>query len=236
MIHLKKGPSFEPQMSLFHVLVVNVVVLFMTSFCTGQSPMIGPHQPIVALVGDDIILPCHLEPAVDAVSMTVEWARADLSPRFVHLRRDGVELLTDQNPSYLGRTSVSINKLKHGDLSLTLSKVKLSDEGSYKCFIPTEGTEYIVKLVVGTKWHQDDETDVGERETISKSGAELQFLDEGKINEREVEVLNKKIGEMSEESQKIEVELKDVKEAVKYFNRQTKNIHTNESPFLADRQ
>ena len=106
------------------------------------------------MVGDDIILPCHLEPAKDAVSMTVEWARADLKPRFVHLRREGVELLIEQNPSYIGRTSMSANKLKCGDLSLKLSKVKLSDEGTYTCLTASQGsqeTQAVVKLAVG-KW------------------------------------------------------------------------------------
>lgn len=103
------------------------------------------------MVGEDIMLPCHLEPAVDAVSMTVEWARRDLSPRFVLVRRGGVELLINQNPLYVGRTSLSINKLKHGDASLKLSNVKLSDEGTYICSILTQGTSSEVKVYVG-KW------------------------------------------------------------------------------------
>ncbi|XP_078137941.1 butyrophilin subfamily 1 member A1-like [Centroberyx gerrardi] len=115
----------------------------------GQPQVIGPPQPIVAILGDDIILPCHLEPAMDAVAMTLEWTRPDLNPIFVHLWRDGRELLINKNPSYMGRTSLFINKLKHGDISLKLSKVKLSDEGKYRCFIPTLGRDSIVQLVVG---------------------------------------------------------------------------------------
>ncbi|KAG8005864.1 Butyrophilin-like protein 1 [Nibea albiflora] len=101
------------------------------------------------MVGDDVILPCHLEPAEDAVSMTVEWARLDLNPRFVHVRHDSAEFLTDQNPSYTGRTSMSITKLKHGDVSLKLSNVRLSDEGIYKCYIPRQKKKVAVKLAVG---------------------------------------------------------------------------------------
>lgn len=113
--------------------------------------MIGPPQPIVAMVGDDIILPCYVTPAKDVVSIAMEWARHDLKPRFVHVRRDSVELLFDQNPLYFGRTSVSINKLKCGDISLKLSKVKLSDEGTYRCYIPEMDRSSTVQLVVG-KW------------------------------------------------------------------------------------
>uniref|UniRef100_UPI003AB06819 butyrophilin subfamily 1 member A1-like n=1 Tax=Centroberyx gerrardi TaxID=166262 RepID=UPI003AB06819 len=106
-------------------------------------------RPIVAVVGDDIILPCHLEPAMDAAAMTLEWARPDLDPRFVHVWRDGRELVSYKNPSYEGRTSLFIDKLKHGDISLKLSKVKLSDEGRYRCFIPSLERDSIVQLVVG---------------------------------------------------------------------------------------
>uniref|UniRef100_A0A3P8NZ64 Ig-like domain-containing protein n=1 Tax=Astatotilapia calliptera TaxID=8154 RepID=A0A3P8NZ64_ASTCA len=77
----------------------------------------------LAMIGDDIILPCHLEPAVDAVDLTVDWSRTDLKPRSVYVRREGVELLTEQNPLYTGRTSLSVNKLH----------LKLSDAGTYKC-------------------------------------------------------------------------------------------------------
>ncbi|XP_029932764.1 trichohyalin-like [Myripristis murdjan] len=85
---------------------------------------------------------------MDAVAMTVEWARPDLEPRFVHVWRDGVDLLSHQNPSYKGRTSLFINKMKHGDVSLTLSNVKLSDEGRYRCYIPSLDRETTVSLVI----------------------------------------------------------------------------------------
>ena len=102
------------------------------------------------MVGDDIVLPCHLEPSVDASDMTVEWTRPDLDPRFVYLRRDGVEHLTEQNPSYKRRTSLSINKLKCGDVSLKISKVKPSDAGAYRCLVPTQHTESVVEVAAGT--------------------------------------------------------------------------------------
>uniref|UniRef100_UPI003AABD333 butyrophilin subfamily 1 member A1-like n=1 Tax=Centroberyx gerrardi TaxID=166262 RepID=UPI003AABD333 len=114
-----------------------------------QSQVIGPTQPIVAIVGDDIILPCHLEPAMDAVAMTLEWTRPDLDPRFVHVRRYRQELVDKKHPSYEGRTSLFIDKLQHGDISLKLSKVKLSDEGKYRCFLPSLDRDSIVELVVG---------------------------------------------------------------------------------------
>uniref|UniRef100_A0A3B4X3A2 Butyrophilin subfamily 3 member A2-like n=1 Tax=Seriola lalandi dorsalis TaxID=1841481 RepID=A0A3B4X3A2_SERLL len=142
MLHLK-GLGAIGALVFHHTLVL----VLLTRRC--ESQVIGPSQPIVAAVGDDVVLPCHLEPAEDASSMTVEWTRPDLSPRFVHVWRDGVELENKKHPSYVGRTSVSVNKLKLGDVSLKLSRVKLSDEGTYRCFVPTLNRESSVKLVVG---------------------------------------------------------------------------------------
>ena len=103
----------------------------------------------MTLVGEDVVLPCLLEPPLDAVSKSVEWARPDLEPRFVHVWYEGRDLLVNQNPSYRGRTSVSIDKLKQGDLSLLLSAVKLSDNGLYRCYFPSQDKKTNVELVVG---------------------------------------------------------------------------------------
>lgn len=115
----------------------------------GQSQEIGPPQAVMVMVGDDVVLPCQLEPPMDAVSMTVEWARLNLNPRFVHVWHDGQELLSDQNKAYKGRVSLSVDKLKHGDISLNLSKVRISDNGKYRCYIPKLSKEYFVELLVG---------------------------------------------------------------------------------------
>ena len=111
--------------------------------------MIGPSQPVIVNVGDDVTLPCHLKPHTDAIGMTLEWSRLNLNPRFVHVRHDGQDLHVNQHPSYKGRTSLSIEGLKHGDISLHLSKVKPSDNGKYKCYSPDLNKDSTVQLVVG---------------------------------------------------------------------------------------
>lgn len=119
----------------------------------GQFKLISPTQPVVARVSDDIILPCHLEPAVDVAGKTLEWTRPDLKPRFVFVWRAGQDHVNVKNPSYEGRTSLLIGELKHGNISLKLSKVKTSDGGRYKCYIPDMNTNSIVELVVGKQIH-----------------------------------------------------------------------------------
>ncbi|TMS02411.1 Butyrophilin subfamily 1 member A1 [Larimichthys crocea] len=131
-----------------HFVAFTVVFLAVMHSCRGRHLVIGPPEPVVALVGEDVILPCHLNPAMNAFEMTVEWARPDLNPRFVFVWRDGVELKSKNHHLYEGRTSLFTDELKNGNISMILSKVRLSDEGEYKCFVPDVG-ESKVQLVVG---------------------------------------------------------------------------------------
>ncbi|XP_036967402.1 butyrophilin subfamily 1 member A1-like [Acanthopagrus latus] len=134
MLRATLSGSLNFQCGAFTVLVVLI------HSCRGQHHVIGPSQPILATVGEDIILPAYLEPATNA--KTIEWTRPDLSPRYVHVQRQGVKL-TDNHPSYEGRTSLL------GNISLKLSRVRISDEGPYRCFLPEMKISCIIQLVVG---------------------------------------------------------------------------------------
>ncbi|KAF3698138.1 Butyrophilin subfamily 3 member A2 Precursor [Channa argus] len=127
------------------VLVVHLLI----HFCGGQSRLVSSPQPVVAKVGDDVILPCHLEPAVDVATKTLEWTRPDLDPRYVYVQRSSQDYEDMKNPSYKGRTSLFIDELKRGNISLKLSNVKLADEGKYRCYIPDRNEESFIDLVVG---------------------------------------------------------------------------------------
>uniref|UniRef100_A0A3B4UBU4 Ig-like domain-containing protein n=1 Tax=Seriola dumerili TaxID=41447 RepID=A0A3B4UBU4_SERDU len=133
---------------LFGIKVNVLLNLKWTYLFPGQT-QVDPPQPVVVMVGDDTVLPCQLEPAMDAFKMTMEWGRLDLDPRFIYVWHDGKALLDDQNTAYEGRTSLAIDKLKHGDISLKLSKVKVSDHGTYRCYIPKQSKQYFVELLVG---------------------------------------------------------------------------------------
>uniref|UniRef100_A0A672ZC69 Ig-like domain-containing protein n=1 Tax=Sphaeramia orbicularis TaxID=375764 RepID=A0A672ZC69_9TELE len=114
----------------------------------GQPHSFGTPQPIVIALGDDVVLPCHLEPAQDAEGFTLKWTRPDLKPRFVHVWRAGVELQDKQHPQYQGRTALFTDELKHGNISLKLVKVKPADEGTYRCYIPALEQQSFVQVVV----------------------------------------------------------------------------------------
>lgn len=100
----------------------------------------------MAIVGHDVILPCYMQPAVG--TLTVEWWKWDLRILVWHF---GMENVSEKHPSYDGRISLFIDQLKLGDLSLKLSNVTTSDEGTFRCLISTKGTISVIQLVVG-KW------------------------------------------------------------------------------------
>uniref|UniRef100_A0A671TPQ6 Ig-like domain-containing protein n=1 Tax=Sparus aurata TaxID=8175 RepID=A0A671TPQ6_SPAAU len=111
-------------------------LLFVPQFYL-QTQLIGSHQPIVALVGDDVLLPCHLEPAVSVTYETVVWTKAGLKPKYIHYHQDGRQLSEKQDPSYSLRTRLFMDELPRGNVSMKIFSVKLADAGTYKCSLPT---------------------------------------------------------------------------------------------------
>ncbi len=97
----------------------------------------GPAGPVLAVAGEDVILPCSVKLNISVVDMRVEWFRLDLKDS-VHLYEDHVDRNTDQFQSYRGRTELNHQELQRGDASLKLSSVRVSDEGLYKCFIQSK--------------------------------------------------------------------------------------------------
>ncbi|XP_030635142.1 butyrophilin subfamily 1 member A1-like [Chanos chanos] len=118
-----------------------VILLFLqgtTLSKSDQFQVVGPDGPLVIGAGEDVILPSSLQPNISAVDMTVEWFRLHTSDSLVHLYKDGVDRNEDQIQSYRGRTSLFKDELQKGNTSLKLFKVKVSDEGEYKCLIRSE--------------------------------------------------------------------------------------------------
>ncbi|XP_030635134.1 butyrophilin subfamily 3 member A3-like [Chanos chanos] len=110
----------------------------MLSVISDQVQVVGPDGPLVVGAGEDVILPCSLKPNISAVNMRVEWYRLHTSDPLVHLYNNGVDRNEDQITSYRGRTSLFREELQKGNTSLKLSRVKVSDEGQYKCLIQSE--------------------------------------------------------------------------------------------------
>ncbi|XP_053537908.1 butyrophilin subfamily 1 member A1-like isoform X2 [Ictalurus punctatus] len=115
---------------------VTLLILFsFTKFQSEGLTVAGPEAPLVAVAGEDLVLPCFIKPITSAVHMTVEWMRLKHGASLVHLYKDHEDRNEKQAQSYRGRTSLFKEELQKGNASLKLSALRVSDEGEYKCLI-----------------------------------------------------------------------------------------------------
>uniref|UniRef100_A0A2K5HAL1 Myelin-oligodendrocyte glycoprotein n=2 Tax=Colobinae TaxID=9569 RepID=A0A2K5HAL1_COLAP len=110
-----------------------LLLLQVSSSYAGQFRVIGPRQPIRALVGDEVELPCRISPGKNATGMEVGWYRPPFS-RVVHLYRNGKDQDGEQAPEYRGRTELLKDAIGEGKVTLRIRNVRFSDEGGFTCF------------------------------------------------------------------------------------------------------
>ncbi|XP_030053391.1 butyrophilin subfamily 1 member A1-like [Microcaecilia unicolor] len=99
--------------------------------------VIGPDQPVVAVLGEDAELSCHLSPVLSAEHMEVRWFRSSFQ-LVVHLYENGMDQNKHQIPEYRGRTELIRKYVSSGTVSLRIHNIGPDDEGSYTCFFKSD--------------------------------------------------------------------------------------------------
>ncbi|XP_041635920.1 myelin-oligodendrocyte glycoprotein-like [Cheilinus undulatus] len=139
----------------FSVLVWTVV--------DGQHVIGFPHI-ITVQPGDDVVLPCHVEPKFNVKAKTIEWSRPMdrmIQGEYVHLYRNRKDIPDGKIQSYIDRTSLFPDLLMDGNISLKIRNITMEDQGTYRCFIPKlKGAprEGFVMLVVDPNFGMTTET------------------------------------------------------------------------------
>ncbi|XP_065420642.1 butyrophilin subfamily 1 member A1-like [Chrysemys picta bellii] len=114
------------------------IIFFLTCYVhrmeSAKFTVIGPPDPVTAILGQETVLPCHLSPRMSAANMEVKWFRSEFVS-FVHLYRDGKDQYEGQMSEYQGRTELLKAGLTDGNFPLRILKIKRSDEGIYLCFV-----------------------------------------------------------------------------------------------------
>ncbi|XP_074044797.1 butyrophilin subfamily 1 member A1-like [Macrotis lagotis] len=100
---------------------------------TEQFIVLGPTEPIVALLGTDITLPCRLAPMMSADDMEVRWYRSQISEAVLVFQK-GTEQPGEQLMEYMGRTELLSDFISEGRLAVKVYNVQMSDNGEYRCF------------------------------------------------------------------------------------------------------
>ncbi|XP_014812786.1 PREDICTED: butyrophilin subfamily 1 member A1-like [Calidris pugnax] len=125
------------------------LTLYLLRLGSADFRVVGPSRPLLATVGQDVVLPCHLSPRMDAQSLEIRWIR-HLVSETVHLYRNGEDKYGEQMEEYAGRTELARNGLSSGSLDLRISELRLSDDGQYVCTVRDADTygEATVELEV----------------------------------------------------------------------------------------
>ncbi|XP_059570381.1 butyrophilin subfamily 1 member A1 [Alligator mississippiensis] len=115
-------------------LLTFCIILCICKVKSALFTVVGPDQPITAIMGEEIVLPCHLSPSMSAKNMEVRWFRSEFK-NYVHLYRDGKDQFARQLSEYERRTAFWKDGITDGNVSLTILNIRPSDEGQYKCLV-----------------------------------------------------------------------------------------------------
>ncbi|XP_014991227.3 butyrophilin subfamily 2 member A1 isoform X2 [Macaca fascicularis] len=142
----------EPAAALHFSLPASLILLLLLRLCalvSAQFIVVGPTDPILATVGENTTLRCHLSPEKNAEDMEVRWFRSQFFPA-VFVYKGGRERTEEQMEEYRGRTTFVSKDISRGSVALVIHNVTAQENGTYRCYFQ-EGRSYdeaILHLVV----------------------------------------------------------------------------------------
>ncbi|KAG2462876.1 TRI39 ligase, partial [Polypterus senegalus] len=139
---------------------------------TSSFIVVGPSKPVVTYVGEDVVLPASLSPALNAEAFEVRWFTTDFrSPELLYTNYN----IGRQSDT---RRTLSRDNLKNGNVSLIIRNVRVSDEHLYKCLVYSgqREEETQVSLTVEADVTFDPET-ANQWLIVSEDGKEVRDTD-----------------------------------------------------------
>ncbi|XP_008055804.1 butyrophilin subfamily 2 member A2-like [Carlito syrichta] len=140
----------KPAASLcFSLPAFLLLLLSLFALASAQFTVVGPADPILAMVGENITLHCHLSPEKNAEDMEVRWFRSQFSPA-VFVYKGGRERTEEQMEEYRERTTFVSKDISRGSVALVIHNITAQENGIYRCYFQ-EGRSYdeaITRLMV----------------------------------------------------------------------------------------
>ncbi|XP_004621936.3 butyrophilin subfamily 1 member A1 [Sorex araneus] len=129
--------------------LLTLILLQLPKLDSAHFDVVGPEEPILAMVGEDVELPCHLSPNMSARNMELRWFRKKVSEA-VLVHRDGQLQDKDQVAEYRGRATLVRDNLSQGRMAVRIHGIKAKDAGEYRCFFreKEDFEEAVVQLQV----------------------------------------------------------------------------------------
>ncbi|KAM7066145.1 myelin-oligodendrocyte glycoprotein-like [Acridotheres tristis] len=123
-----------------------VACLLLSSLPTGQL-----HSTCHAFVGETVVLPCSTSPPGElTLSKSLLYWQIGTT-HLVHFFQNGQDSLKDQDEKFRGRTSLFLDQMKYGNLSLKISSVQLGDNAEYSCIYREAESHEIKKSTIKLK-------------------------------------------------------------------------------------
>ncbi|KAM5317302.1 uncharacterized protein AAES06_017573 [Glossophaga mutica] len=112
-------------------LPVCLAVVQLLSPCSAEFAVVGPPEPVLAMVGEDAELPCQLSTKMSAETLQLMWERPSRR-QVVHTYAHGQE--DTPSEEYRGRTSILREDVTSGKAALQIRDIRTSDSGTYLCY------------------------------------------------------------------------------------------------------
>ncbi|XP_013984742.1 uncharacterized protein isoform X1 [Salmo salar] len=109
----------------------SITFLLILLFTLQLAENVTSVSLVKCLYSEDCVLTCSFKPNEDEV---VHWYKQQICVHSYYYQSDQLQL---QNGHFSGRTSLFKDQLVHGNASLLLKRVDVSDEGLYKCYTST---------------------------------------------------------------------------------------------------
>uniref|UniRef100_A0A8C4TIH2 Ig-like domain-containing protein n=1 Tax=Erpetoichthys calabaricus TaxID=27687 RepID=A0A8C4TIH2_ERPCA len=135
---------------LLNAILCFLLLMAVDCWPFGEDPVTVPNAPVTALVGESVILPCHLSAEISAVEKEVRWYRFRNNKFSIVLsyvtKKSTLEI---QDEEYSDRVNLFIQEMEKGNASLQMKNTAFSDEGEYKCCVISDNLHCKnVKLLV----------------------------------------------------------------------------------------
>ncbi|XP_074994887.1 butyrophilin subfamily 2 member A1-like [Calonectris borealis] len=141
--------------SLFWWLTAIHILTFQCRSCliTGQFISSPSNSSIIEVIGEGVVLPCHVVADNIPEVFSVQWIFHEQSQKITVNRYDGKNKKEKQDERYQGRTEFFHSEFRAGNMSLHLKNVRSSDKGPYTCVVSFNDTyhDVLVELQVAAK-------------------------------------------------------------------------------------
>ncbi|KAM6326888.1 butyrophilin subfamily 3 member A2-like [Alca torda] len=126
------------------------IIVHVIQVPTRQFFSSPPSSSIIGVIGEGVVLPCHVVADKVPEIFSVQWIFHEQSQGITVSRYDGKNKKEKQDERYQGRTEFFHSEFRAGNMSLHLKNVRSSDKGSYTCVVSFNDTyhDMLIELQV----------------------------------------------------------------------------------------